>query len=303
MIDLHKLRIFVLVAEKKSFSEAAEAMLLTQPTVSSHIRSLEEDLGVILFDRLPRSIELTGAGRVLYRHCREIIRLHEAALHALREFSGKITGTLEVGGSTIPGEYILPPLLRRFRETAPEVRVNLRIGDSREITSAVIEGELELGLVGAKPSVDSLESAPFCKDRLVLIVSPVHPLAARGAAAIPWREILREPLWLREPGSGSRQALEKAMEGAGKGLNDLAVLGWMGSTEAIKQAVASGAGAAVISSLAVRHDLACNRLAALELEGLDLTRNFHIIRHRHRTPSPAARVFHEFISAAGRETA
>lgn len=301
MIDLHQMRIFKLVAEKKSFSEAAEAMYLTQPTVSSHIKHLEESLGVVLFDRLPRSVELTKAGEILYGYSKDIIKLHGHAIEAIQEFSGRITGTIHIGGSTIPGEYILPGLLRRFREKAPEVEVHLGIADSKEISSQVLEGKIEIGVVGAQPKEESIESFPFCIDSLTLIVHPSHPLALKKKTSVPWNILLTEPLWLRERGSGTQKTFAGALAAKGKEIKDLNGVGYLGSTEAVKNAVKDGAGAAVVSSLAIREDIECGRLYSLGISGLDLKRYFHVIRHRHRTLSPAASCFHDFLLQTGRD--
>ncbi len=299
MIDLHQLRTFTLVAEKKSFSAAADAMLLTQPTVSSHIKNLEETLGVTLFDRLPRKAELTKAGHILYRYSREILALHRCALDAVQEFCGRLIGSLEIGGSTIPGEYILPVQLGEFHRRAPEVEVTLRIGDSREITELVLEGKLEVGMVGALPEHEQLESVSFCRDTLVVISGAGHPLFRRGLDTISLKDLLTFPLWLREPGSGTRQTLAEALGRKGKQLKDLKIIGQLGSTEAVKHAVMAGDGLAVVSSLAIRDDVACGRLRAYRLLGMASSRSFYIIRHRQRTPSPAARFLHAFLVESG----
>lgn len=300
MIDLHHLKIFTLVADKKSFSAAAEAASLTQPTVSSHIKHLEDILGVSLFDRLPRRVELTGAGKILYSYSRKILDLQKDALEAVNEFLGRVTGVLNVGGSTIPGEYILPKLLGPFGEAAPEVEICLSIADSDEITTQVIEGGLELGVVGTPPVSESIEDFILCGDRLVLIVHPSHRFALKGAREVRWDEIADEPFWMREPGSGTQKTLLTALAAKGRRLFDVNVKGRLGSTEAVKQAVRTGAGISFVSYLAVRDDLADGRLYGLGVSGLELTRNFYVIRLRNRSPSPAAAFFHAFLLESGR---
>ncbi len=301
MIDLHQMRVFCQVAERKSFSAAAEALLLTQPTVSSHIKNIEEELGAPLFDRLARRVELTEAGKMFYRHAREMLDLHARVMERFRDLSGDVSGVLDVGGSTIPGEYLLPGIIGAFRETAPAVELNLHIADSEEITSLILERKLELGVVGAKPSSGALESRPFCRDHLVLIVSPAHELARRHTRSITWKKLLGEGLWLREAGSGTGSAFLSALSRRGKGLRDINVLGRLGTTEAVKQAVRKGRGAGVVSSLAVRDETEGRRLRALTIEGLDLERLFHIIRLKGHHLSPAGRGFLDYLIGAGRE--
>ena len=303
MIDLHQLRIFSLVAEKKSFTEAAEAMYLTQPTVSSHIKLLENDLGVTLFDRLPRGVELTGAGEIMYRYSKEILALHRQSIEAIQEYSGSLRGILKIGGSNIPGEYIVPNLLKELRRAAPEIKVHLQIADTREITALVTEGALEVGMVGGRPDQDVLEHRPYCRDRMVMIVPAAHPLAKGKVKSVSWLKILTEPVWLREAGSGTRKTLLEAMEKHGKQPTDLMIAGELGSTEAVKQAVRAGEGVSIVSSFSVGDDGGNGRLWSIELDGLDLDRSFYLIRHRYRTPSPAARFSYELFQSFSTETA
>jgi DNA-binding transcriptional LysR family regulator len=294
MTDLHQIRTFLTVAEKRSFSQAAEELLLTQPTVSAHIRDLEAELGVRLFDRLPRSSELTPAGRIFLRHAERLLQLHREAFGAVREFSGRIDGPLVLGGSTIPGEYLLPDLISRFKALHPAVAATLTVADSRLAAELVAEGRLDLALVGDRPEAEALDALPFRRDSLVLILHPGNPLALHHPEEIPWEEARRQSFWEREEGSASRGAFQRALVLAGHHPREISVLGELGSNEAVKQAVRAGNGVAVVSSLSLESDLASGRLAARRIGGLDLDRVIHLIRHRQRTPSPAAAAFLAF---------
>src|SRR6202158_2765253 len=149
-MDLRQLEIFVKVAELKSFSKAAEALFLTQPTVSEHIRTLEQELGVRLLDRLGRGAEATAAGRLLLSHATRMLQLQREALQAMDSFQGRLAGELHVAASTIPGEYVLPALIGRFKEKFPDIAITLLIGDSRAVVDWVVDGRAEVAVVGAR---------------------------------------------------------------------------------------------------------------------------------------------------------
>jgi DNA-binding transcriptional LysR family regulator len=298
-MDIHLLRTLLAVCERGSFSEAAQELSLTQPTVSCHIRSLEEELGTPLFDRLPRSVELTQAGRELLHHARRIMSLHDSAVDAVRRSSGIVAGHLRIGGSTIPGEYILPILLSGFKDLHPGVLIQLTIGDTRSVLEEVQAGHLEVGLVGAPPESSVLAASPFGGDHLVLIYNP-SALPLRPGAGTPLELLLDSGLWLREEGSATRECLLRFLAAAGHDLDDLRVLGMLGSTEAIKQAVMAGRGMAVVSDLAVKREIGDGRLAGVALDDAGAMRRFHFVRHRRRKSSPSVAAFIDY--AAGFKT-
>ena len=268
---------------------------LSQPTVSGHIKSLETELGVRLFDRLGREILPTRGAELLYEHARAILEMVETAQRAVDAFLGRLRGELLVGGSTIPGQYVLPEFIGRFRLLHPEVRVTLAIGDTSEVCQQVLKGGLEVGLVGAMVDEDRLAFTPLMDDQVVLAAWPGHPLAGRRLLPADLSEV---PVVLREPGSGTRMALARALERAGLGLEDLEVAAQMGSTMAVLQAVRAQVGVGVISRLAILDDLAAGRVVELELAGLDLVRQFHLVTRKKRTHSPAAQAFLALCLAA-----
>ncbi len=294
-MDLRRLQVFAKVYECRSFSRAADEVLLSQPTVSGHIKSLETELGVRLFDRLGREILPTRGAELLYGHARRILEMVEEAQRAVDAFLGRLRGELLVGGSTIPGQYVLPEFIGRFRTMHPEVRVTLTIGDTSEICEKVLRGSLEVGLVGAVIDEDRLAFAPIMDDQVVLAAWPEHPLAGRR---IPPHDLAQVPVVLREPGSGTRMALTKALARAEMGLEDLTVAAQMGSTMAVLQAVRAQVGVGVISNLALVDDLAAGRVVELDLEGLELKRQFHLVTRKKRTHSPAAQAFMALCLAA-----
>jgi DNA-binding transcriptional LysR family regulator len=292
-MDLRQLEVFAGVYELRSFSRAASSLRLTQSTVSEHVRLLEEELGTRLFDRLSRETVPTRAGELLYGYARQMLSLRTEARQALDQFLGQVTGTLLVGASSIPGEYVLPAVIGRFREKHPRVAITLQIADSRGIAQAVLDGQVDVGVVGADPGNRGLEAKALMPDELVLVVPPGHPWASRTEATL--EELRTEPLIMREPGSGSRMALERALEAAGRGLGEMQVVAEMGSTSAIKQAVKASVGLSVMSRRAAEDECRHGLLACVKLKDLRVTRQFYLVTHAGRSRSPLCRAFLDFL--------
>jgi DNA-binding transcriptional LysR family regulator len=294
-MDLRQLEIFVKVAEFKSFSKAAEALFLTQPTVSEHIRTLEQELGVRLLDRLGRGAEATAAGRLLLSHATRMLQLQREALQAMDSFQGRLAGDLLVAASTIPGEYVLPPLIGRFKEKFPDIAITLLIGDSRAVVDWVAEGRAEVAVVGARLPHRGIDYRELMPDELVLVVPVGHPW--HGKKEVGLDDLRAEPLLMRERGSGTRAALESALAQAGLDLSAFRIVGEMGSTQAIKQAVKAGVGVSIISRRAVEEECRSGLVWCLKLRDLKVTRAFHVATHRDRSRSPLAEAFRTFIES------
>lgn len=295
LMDLRRLEIFVKVAELGSFSRAAEALFLTQPTVSEHVRALEDELGVQLLDRLGRGAAPTRAGTLLLGYAQRMLVLSREAAQAIAHFQGRVSGELVVGGSTIPGEYVLPALIGSFRAKYPDVSVSLRIGGSGEVQTWVEEGRVELGVVGARPVARALEGRQLMADELVLVVPPEHVWAPRKTVTL--EDLAAEPMIVRERGSGSREAFEQALEGVGLGLGAFRVVGEIASTQAIKQAVRAGVGVSIISRRAVEDECRAGLLVCVKLRDLTIARAFHLVTHRDRSRSPLAQAFLAFVES------
>jgi DNA-binding transcriptional LysR family regulator len=294
-MDLRRLEVFAKVAELGSFSRAAEALYLTQPTVSEHVRALEDEVGVQLLDRLGRGATPTRAGELLLSYARRMLGLAREAQQALDQFQGRMSGELVIGGSTIPGEYVLPTLLGAFKAKYPDISVSLRIGDSGQVTEWVEQGRVEVGVVGARPASRMLVSRALMQDELVVVVAAGHPWAARKTVTLD--ELRRAPMVMRERGSGSRQAIEHVLDDAGLSLAAFRIVGEMGSTQAIKQAVRAGVGVALISRRAVEDECRAGLVACVKVKDLRVTRSFHLILHKDRTRSPLAQAFVDFLES------
>lgn len=295
-MDLWQLKIFCKVVELKSFSKAGDAVYLSQPTVSSHIKDLENYLGTQLVDRLARSVIPTKAGQLLYGYARRLIALRDEAEAAMADYLGKMKGRLTIGGSTIPGGYLLPRLMGRFARHYPEVQVALMVGDTAEIIERIAEAEIEIGIVGAQSKANpQLLQVPLVKDELFVAVPGDHKWARKRS--ITFVELTTEPFIVREKGSGTLRTIENALRETGHTLDALRIVAQMGSTEAVRQGIKNSVGISILSAIAVADDVAAGALKALTIKGLDLKRKFYLTRHRQRTVSPICRAFIEFLHA------
>ena len=294
-MDLRRLEIFAKVAELGSFSRAAEALSLTQPTVSEHVRALEDELGAQLLDRLGRGAAPTRAGEVLLGYARRMLALSREARQALDRLQGRMSGELVIGGSTIPGEYVLPALIGQFKLKYPDISLCLRIGSSQQVSEWVDDGRVEVGVVGARPAPRTLVARELMEDELVVVVPADHPWSGTGQVRLA--DVEQEPLLVRERGSGSRETLERGLAEAGTGLARFRVVGELGSTQAIKQAVRAGVGVALISRRAVEDECRANLLACLRVRDLRFARAFYLVTHRDRSRSPLAQAFVEFVES------
>lgn len=293
-MDMKQLETFCKVAELESFSRAGEKIYLTQPTVSGHIAALEQSVGLKLFDRLGRRVALTNGGKVFYRYAKEILKLRDEARNAIYEYSHVIKGRIMIGGSTIPGEYFLPRVMGGFHKKVPGITISLLIADSQEIIALLLEGGIELGVVGMRFDEKLVDASSLFHDRVIIIAHPDHVLASQGE--ISWEELRKAPLLIRERGSGTRQAFEGYVQGAGYRLNDFHIIGEVGSSTAVKEGVKGGIGLGIISDLAVQEEMGVGRVKEVRVRGRDaLERDFFAVVPKGRELSPPARRFLDFL--------
>ena len=292
-MDLWQLRIFCKVVEHKSFSQAGRAIHLSQPTISSHIQALEQHYGCRLIDRLAREALPTTAGDILYRYAKRLLTLKDETEAAMAAHLGSVRGRLRVGGSTIPGTYILPVLIGGFTREHEQITVSLEIADSSEIIERVLGGDLELGIVGARSRDRNAVQERLIEDEMRLIVPAGHRWAARRQVTI--EQLAGEPFIAREQGSGTLAALNAGLQQAGTHLRQLRVVAEMGSTTAVIQSIKSGVGVSILSPIAVREELASGTLKGLSVEALTLKRAFFLTRHRQRSASPLGTAFSQYL--------
>jgi DNA-binding transcriptional LysR family regulator len=291
-MDTRQLAAFCAVVERKSFSQAAERLGVTQPAVSLQVRSLEKRLGRKLLDRSGRRVEPTEAGTALYRSAQRMLQLEEQLVDELQAADGgELGGTLHVGASTGPGSTVVPVLLCEFNRANPGVAVSLSISDTQSVVERVAERELELGVVGAARRHRGVVFEPFFRDEVVLAVPPSHRFANRTVTLAQLRE---EPLIVMQEGAGVRQVIEDELRGAGIRLRDLEPRLELGLQESVKAAVTAGYGVTFISRAAISTDLAAGTLATARVEGLDPARDISLVRSAGRSPTRAAEAFLDF---------
>ena len=293
-MDFHQLEIFIKIVELKSFSKAARMVYLTQPTVTSHIQSLESELKIKLLDRLAREATPTAAGKILYAYAKKLVALREEARQSLSQLTGKVAGRVAVGGSTIPGEYLLPGMIGKFRKEFSGITVSQVIGDTSTIAEKVLSGDCELGIIGSRVADNGLEHVEYIQDELIFIAGPAYPLPAKKGMGS--EEILAAPFVIRELGSGSRMSMERWLMEMDIDPARLNIVAEMGSTEAVKQAVKGGIGISIVSSLSVKEDLRHKSLKTFPFKGKKLLRHFYIITNPRRTMSPAGQAFLNFLT-------
>ncbi|MFO7830804.1 MAG: selenium metabolism-associated LysR family transcriptional regulator [Desulfuromonadaceae bacterium] len=299
-MDIRRLEIFCAVVDKGSFTRAADAVFISQPSVSENIRILEQQLGEKLVDRLGRQAHPTHAGKILYKYARKMIQIQNDAKQAISSYQGNLTGLMSVGASTVPGAFLLPGLLQSFKQLYPQAQLQLLISGSARVVDDVLNGTLELGLVGSKPRDQRLVHERVFNDELQLVVHPDHPFASRKE--VNAGELLDVPFVMREYGSGTRTEMSAALKDAELDAGQLRVIADVGSNEAVREAVKSGIGVAILSALAVRDDIGRNKLAAVGINGVKMPRSFYLIHRSGRQHSPLAAAFHAHVlEELGRE--
>ncbi|MGQ9569934.1 MAG: selenium metabolism-associated LysR family transcriptional regulator [Thermodesulfovibrionales bacterium] len=278
-MDIHQLKVFTSVFKNRSFSKASDDLHLTQPTISDHIKTLEEELDCRLFDRLGRIIIPTKEAEALYTHAMEIIEKANITKDLIERFKKELTGELVIGASTIPGTYLMPSLIAGFIRKHPSVSFQIFISDSKDIGEKVLKHELLLGVVGTKFINGEINHLPFIEDELIVVSSS----SLIKSDTLTLKDLIKFPMILREEGSGTRNELEKILETKGITLEDIKIAGVFGSTDAVKQAVKAGLGFSVLSKLSVTDELKHKILKEIKLTDIQMKRKFYIVTHKKRT--------------------
>jgi len=295
-MELKFIEIFCAVVELKSFSKAAQALHLTQPTISVHIKALEDEFSTKLLDRLGRTVLPTQDGEILYQYAKEIVTLKENTRRAMERVTGTVSGKLVIGASTIPGEYILPQQLAKYKRAYPDVIPMLRIADSSDIYESVLRGEVDLAVIGMAVKDKNIITRKYLGDEIILAAP------ASYKASILQRDDFRAvPLLVREKGSGSRSSLEEHLNRIGLTLDSLNIIAEIGSSQALIQAVKAGMGLAFTSRLSIREEIERGTLKTVKVKGILVQRNFYVITHRLRFGSLLCRSFIEFLTQSGME--
>jgi len=288
-MDTRQLAAFCTVVERRSFSQAAERLGVTQPAISLQVRALEKRLGTQLLDRSGRRVEPTEAGWRLYRGAQKMLALEDQLVSEVASTSeGELTGDLVLGASTGPAAIVVPVLLGEFQRENPGVRVFLTVSDTHTVVERVAERELELGIVGASRRHRGVRFEPFFSDQVILACPPGHRFAGR---TVTLDELREETLILMQEGAGVRQIVEDALRRRGVRLRDLDVHLELGLQESVRRAVEAGYGVTFISRTAVESELAAGTLAEAQVEGLEATREISLASAAGRARTRVADAF------------
>jgi DNA-binding transcriptional LysR family regulator len=294
-MNLDHLRTFLEVIRLQSFSEVAKKLSISQPAVSFQIQKLERDLGVRLIDRSQKSITVTEAGKRLLRFANAVEEERSQLLHDIDQLRQEVTGDLIIAASTIPGEFLLPPILSEFKARHPTIGIQVAISDSLAVINHVQSGTYEVGFCGIAPQDEELEVFRIAEDEIVLIVFPEHPFAQRQDVSL--MEIAGEPLIFREETSGTQRNLESLLLKAGVDLGQYKPKLILGTTQAVVSAVEARVGIAFVSSLAIKKSVALNLVKVVKVGGLKLRRDFFCIYRKERMVSRLLEEFIAFIQA------
>lgn len=290
-LTFHQLHIFYTVAEKGSFSLAAQALHMTQPAVTMQVQSLEEFFGTKLFIRSTKKVELTEPGLALLPYAVESLQLMQRAVSTMSEYMLQMKGQLSFGASLTIGEYILPPFLGLFSQRFQDIMIQLKVMNTSQLVEGLLNHQLNFALVEAPVFHPDIITEPVLNDELVLIYPNGHPLAMR--ATIELEDVLAYPFILREKGSGTRQVIEQRLTDAGVDFKRLQVTMELASSGAIKSAVQAGLGLSLISEASIHHEIALGLLQKRTIERCSFKRHFYLAQHRSALlPVPAMTFLH-----------
>ncbi|SFG39387.1 LysR substrate-binding domain-containing protein [Sulfitobacter dubius] len=290
-MTLEQLRIFIAVAEREHVTQAAAYLNLTQSATSAAVAALEERHAVRLFDRVGRRVVLTDSGKLFLSEARAVVARAEQAKRLLGDLAGMKRGTLRLGASQTIANYWLPPLMQRFREHHPGISLELSVGNSTLVAQMVHDATVDLGFVEGEITDAALTSQSLPGDQLALVVAPGHDWQCRPPSAP--EDLKASPWVMREAGSGTRSACEKALLDQGLCTDDIEIAFELPSNEALCVAVEAGAGAAILSTLVVGRAIKANRLVSVNFRLPQ--RQFHVLRHKERHLSLAEQKFLELI--------
>jgi DNA-binding transcriptional LysR family regulator len=288
-LNLHQLRIFYIVAKHLSFSMAAEELFMTQPAVSQQVKSLERRLNMKLFERTGHKLFLTEAGEAILENALVILTAQEEIERVIAELQGLSRGRFVLGANTTGGMYIVPSIVRAFREVHPEAELTLHVESTNRICERVMQNMVDIAIVTGPLQDRRFVVRDLCQDQLLLIISPSHPFASRASVSLA--DVASEPFILPEPGSRTRLLVEQAFTERGLKLR---VTMQLAGTEAVKKAAEANLGVAMVSRHAIQRELSLDVLKAVTIDGLTIYRPIHMLYRKGKHFSPLAREFLTF---------
>lgn len=286
-----RLHVFHTVAIRLNFTKAAEELFITQPAVTKHIQEIEKHFKVKLFERNGTRIKLTAAGETLFQYTKQLFTLYRNLEYDLNSFTQQQTGKLRIGASTTVAQYVLPPVLADFHKKFKDIKVTLTTGNSEHVEQALQQKNIDLGIVEGQSKSQVFKYTEFLKDELVLVANSNHPQAKKSA--IKLEELLKIPLLLREPGSGTLEVIAHSLKPLGIKISRLKTEMHLGSTEAIKLYLLNSNAMAFLSVHSILKELQQKEVCIIDVKGLNIERNFYFIR-QHGNAESLADLFMKF---------
>jgi len=290
-----RLKVFFTVATNLSFSKASELLFISQPAVSKNIKELEADLDIKLFERKAGKVKVTDAGRLVLDYAQRVLEMEKRLRFDIGTIKGRYGDELKIGASTTVGQYVLPPLLAKFRELHPKVSLLLLNGNTHEIEEALLKNEIEIAVVEGSSKNSQIKYTPYIKDEIVAIVHKNNPLYKREQITLS--ELLETPVILREPGSGSLEVIMERLKEFDITERDLNIVMHMGSTEGIKTYLANSNCIGLISVNAVTKEITKGEFKILDIVDVEFSRYFYII-HTHGKTFGLAQLFLYFLESS-----
>ena len=291
MLDF-RLKVFHCVAHNLSFTKASNELFITQPAITKHIKELESEFEVKLFNRIGNKISLTPAGTILLSYADSIFALHNEMKFELSQLKGNLEGNLRLGASTTIAQYVIPSALAQLHERYPEVRLSLITGNTEYIEQRLLKGDIDIGIVEGKPTNSDIDYSPFLNDELLVFTSGQNTKIPKAVSA---DELLTLPLVLRERGSGTLEIIEKHLRQNHISPKQLNVLMYLGSTEAIKTFVRTGNGVGIVSRFAIEQELSSGVFRLINTSTLKFHRQFYFISPKGPEPVGLAKLFLDFV--------
>lgn len=294
-MEFNQLESFLKVVEYKSFSKAAKDLYLTQPTISNNIQNLERELNTTLLDRKSKTITLTHSGKTFYKYAVELINIRDQAKLSILEQSNKIEGKIEINASSIPEQYILPYIIKDFTKKYPLVTFSVNNKNSKDIVDDILQGRENFGIIGAKYNYPMLEYINFYEDELVLALANNPGLEIDNEQTLDIDFLLSQKFIFRKEGSGTRLLIEQSLSNQGISLNNLNIVSLIDNNEMIKKMVELDLGVSFLSRTSIENEVNLDLIKALNVNGLNLKRNFYFVYSKNRTLSPVVEVFKNFL--------
>jgi DNA-binding transcriptional LysR family regulator len=294
------MNVFLTAAETENFSEAARQLHMTQPAVSMQVQSLEQRLGVNLFKRAGRRIQLSEAGETLVPMARDLVSMSLRIEETMQSLGGEVVGHLKIGCSTTAGKYILPQLVARFRRMNPRVQVTIHNSGRDQVMDMLCDGVTHISVISSLVSCRDAEFQPFFTDRAVLIVPTDHPWASRSV--VEPHQLCETDFILRDDTAGTRQVMVEGLLEHGIHIEDLNIVMVLGNAEAIEMAVEEGIGVSIVSRLVAQRGVELKRIKAVDVRGLNLERKIYMAYNIRRAATSAQTEFWNFVHQPANET-